>query len=252
MTTIDVSTVFSPGYPQRPRSRDQPARATAGGDPKSFLPGPPRAGYDPGMSGTLVILDGPDGCGKSTQANLLATRLQAEGRGVEQVRDPGGTVIGDRIRGILLDPVHTAMGVRTELLLYLASRAQLVTERIEPALTAGRDVICDRYLTATVAYQGYAGGLDPDWIWDVGRGAVGGPDPDLCVLLDLDAAESLGRAGTEPDRMEARGVVFQERVREGFRLLATDGPWPCALVSASGSPENVAERIWKRVSRVLR
>jgi dTMP kinase len=144
------------------------------------------------------------------------------------------------------------MNVRTELLLYLASRAQLVAERIVPALAAGRDVVCDRYLTATVAYQGYAGGLDPDWIWDVGRDVVGGPDPDLCVLLDLEAAESLGRTGTEPDRMEARGVAFQERVREGFRRISVHGPWPCALVSASGSPEQVAARIWERILLVLR
>jgi len=203
------------------------------------------------MSGIFVVLDGPDGCGKSTQAGRLADRLEARGRSVERLRDPGGTPIGDRIRSILLDRANEAMHVRSELLLYLAARAQLVAERIEPALAAGRDVVCDRYLTSTVAYQGHAGGLSPDLIWRVGREIVGGPDPDLSILLDLDAAESLGRTGAEPDRMEARGVAFQERVREGFRRLSESGPYACAMVSARGTPDEVDRRVWERVRRVL-
>ncbi len=203
------------------------------------------------MSGIFVVLDGPDGCGKSTQAARLAARLEAAGRSVERLRDPGGTVIGDRIRAILLDRANEAMHVRSELLLYLAARAQLVAERIEPALEAGRDVVCDRYLTSTVAYQGHAGGLSPDLIWRVGREIVGGPDPDLCVLLDLDVTKSLGRTGAEPDRMEAKGVGFQERVREGFRRLAETGPYSCEMIDAGGTPDEVSERVWERVLRVL-
>jgi len=203
------------------------------------------------MSGIFVVLDGPDGCGKSTQAARLADRLEAEGRSVERLRDPGGTPIGDRIRDILLDRANEVMHVRAELLLYLAARAQLVAERIEPALAAGRDVVCDRFLTSTVAYQGHAGGLDPGLIWRVGREIVGGPDPDLCVLLDLDAARSLARTGAEPDRMEARGVPFQERVRDGFRRLAEDGPYACEIVDAVGTPDDVFARVWEKVRRVL-
>jgi dTMP kinase len=203
------------------------------------------------MSGRFLVLDGPDGCGKSTQTRALAARLRDAGRTPVRLRDPGGTAVGDRIRRVLLDPDLAEMDVRTELLLYLASRAQLVAERIVPALEAGHDVVCDRYLTATVTYQGHAGGLDPDLVWRVGRELVGGPEPDLCVLLDLDVEEAMRRVGTERDRMEARGVAFQERVREGFRTVARSGPWPCVLVPASGSVEEVGERVWREVVRVL-
>jgi dTMP kinase len=173
------------------------------------------------------------------------------GRTACEIRDPGSTTTGDRIRSILLDPTLGSMGVRTELLLYLAARAQLVEERIRPALAAGEDVVSDRFLTATVAYQGYGGGLDPAWIWRVGRDAVGGPDPDLCVLLDLDVETARTRIPGTPDRMEAKDGAFHERVREGFRTIAEHGPLRCVLVSATGTPEEVAGRVWREVSRVL-
>jgi dTMP kinase len=203
------------------------------------------------MAPVFLILDGPDGCGKTTQTKLLASRLESLGRRPLVVRDPGGTAVGDRVREILLDPALSEMNVRAELLLYLASRAQLVSERIVPALDEGRDVLCDRYLTATVAYQGHAGGLDPAMIWRIGLEAVGSPDPDLCLLLDIPAPEAFARISAEPDRMEARGVEFQELVREGFQKVASSGPYRCALVDATGRVEEVAERIWEDVSRVL-
>jgi dTMP kinase len=203
------------------------------------------------MAPAFLVLDGPDGCGKTTQTRLLVERLESLGRNPLVVRDPGGTAVGDRVRDVLLDPALSEMDVRTELLLYLASRAQLVAERIVPALEEERDVVCDRYLTSTVAYQAHAGGLDPALVWRLGLEAVGGPDPDLCILLDVPTAVAYARISSEPDRMEARGLEFQERVRQGFRLVSAEGPYRCALVNGNGPVEEVAARVWEGVRGVL-
>jgi dTMP kinase len=138
------------------------------------------------LSGRFVVFDGPDGCGKSTQFRRFADWAAAQGLVVTEVREPGGTAIGERIRDILLDPAHDAMTIRCEMLLYMASRAQLLEERIRPALARGELVLADRFVSSTLAYQGTAGGMTRDEILDVARVAVGEMWPDEIVIFDVD------------------------------------------------------------------
>jgi len=193
------------------------------------------------LTGKFLVIDGPDGAGKSTQLALLAERLEAAGVGVRVVRDPGGTAIGAKIRKILLDRANAPMAVACELMLYMASRAQLAEEVIRPALAAGQCVLCDRYISSTVAYQG-AGGIDGKIVHRAGRIAVGETWPDLTVLLDLPSDEGLSRTG-EPDRMEAKGSAFHRRVRELFLLQAREDPARFTVVDAAGSVEAVGARV---------
>ena len=196
------------------------------------------------LGGRFIVIDGPDGVGKSTQTQRLAEFLRQAGLGVEAVRDPGGTTIGDRIREVLLDPTLSEMSVRCELMLYMASRAQLVDEIVRPALKRGHSVLSDRYISSTVAYQG-AGGADPHDVEAVGKIAVGGLWPDLTLLLDLDADEGLARAAKRsgPDRMEAKAVAFHRRVRELFLAQAGENRQRFAVIDACGSPEDVHQRV---------
>jgi dTMP kinase len=196
------------------------------------------------LAGRFIVIDGPDGAGKSTQAGLLADYLRSVGAAVRMVRDPGGTAIGDRIRQILLDRAHGEMAVQCELMLYMASRAQLAAEIIRPALAAGMCVLSDRYISSTIAYQG-AGGIDPDAIRQVARIAVGPTWPDLTVVLDLPSDEGLARAGrlNGHDRMEAKGLEFHRRVRDMFLLQARQEPGRFVVVNASGSPGEIQTRL---------
>jgi len=204
----------------------------------------------------FVVLDGPDGAGKSTQIALLAQRLRGAVE-VVAVRDPGGTVIGDRIRGILLDNAHHDMAVECELLLYMASRAQLVSQVIRPALERGACVVGDRYVSSTVAYQG-AGGTDTGAIRRVADIAVGGLWPDVTVILDLPAETGLARVGRRAaetghrrDRMEVRGLEFHGRVRDLFLQQARERPADFAVVDATRSAEVVHEDVWKAVTKKI-
>jgi len=196
------------------------------------------------LAGRFVVIDGPDGAGKSTQVALLAEHLRAGGLDVTLVRDPGGTAIGDRIRQILLDRAHGEMDVACELMLYMASRAQLAAEVIRPALAAGNCVLSDRYISSTVAYQG-AGGVDVESVMQAGQIAVGRTWPDLTVILDLPSDTGLTRAGRadEHDRMEAKGSDFHRRVREIFLEQARREPGRFAVIDASGSIEEVSARL---------
>src|SRR6476646_3107824 len=160
--------------------------------------------------------DGVDGAGKSTQIGMLADALRQRGREVVSCRDPGGTALGERLRAILLDHHGMPINRRSEMLLYMASRAALVEEVIRPALAAGKIVISDRYLLANVVYQAHAGGLNPDDVWRVGEVAVAGVMPRLVFLLDMPAEQASKRIQRAPDRMEAQGVQFLEKVRRGF------------------------------------
>jgi dTMP kinase len=164
--------------------------------------------------------DGVDGVGKTTQLELFCQWLRQRGDDVLMCRDPGGTRLGETIRDILLEHSDITIGARSEMLLYMASRAQLVEDVIRPALETGKTVVSDRFLLANVVYQGHGGGLDVDSLWQVGLVATAGLLPDLTFLLDMPAAESVGRIGREPDRMEARGTEFMERVRQGFLVEA--------------------------------
>jgi dTMP kinase len=189
----------------------------------------------------FISFEGLDGCGKTTQAALLAETAAAGGREVVSVREPGGTAPGERIRSLLLDP-----GLRidpwAEALLYAAARAQLVADVIRPALARGATVIADRFVDSSLAYQGCARGLGVDQVLEVNRVATSGLLPDRTVLLVLGTAEAAGRRG-EPDRIEAEGSSFHRRVAEGFDAAARRFPDRIAVVDASGTPEQFAERV---------
>ncbi len=196
------------------------------------------------LAGRFVVIDGPDGAGKSTQAALLGERLRSAGAVVRQVRDPGGTAIGDRIRAILLDRAHAEMAVECELMLYMASRAQLAAEVIRPALAEGACVLGDRYISSTVAYQG-AGGVPAETVRRAGELAVGETWPDLTVILDLPSEAGLARIGPADahDRMEAKGADFHRRVRESFLLQARQDRAHHTVVDAAGDVQAVHGRI---------
>jgi dTMP kinase len=201
------------------------------------------------LKGRFIVIDGPDGAGKSTQLTLLAEALRAGGLAVRTVRDPGGTKIGDRIRQILLDREHEEMAVECELMLYMASRAQLCAQVIRPALAAGACVLADRYISSTVAYQG-AGGLAVERVLAVGGIAVGDTWPDLTVIVDLSAEVGLARAAAargRHDRMEAKGAKFHARVRELFLEQARRDGGRFAVVDGAASVADVQELIQNAV-----
>ena len=197
----------------------------------------------------FLSLDGIDGVGKSTQLKLLVQRLQNQGQDVITCREPGGTPLGEAVRELLLNDWNTPISIVSEMLLYMASRAQLVREVIRPALEEGKTVIADRYLLASVVYQGYGGGIDTESIWDVGQVATGDLLPDRTIVLDLPPAEAATRLG-EPDRIEARGPAYREALRAGFLAEAKRCPDRIALIDARGTEEEVATRIWDVVENL--
>lgn len=164
----------------------------------------------------FLSIDGVDGVGKSTQIERLCDWLKAAGRPVVACRDPGSTKLGEVLRQIVLNDVETPIHRGSEMLLYMAARAQLVSEVIRPALAAGQVVVCDRFLLANVVYQGHAGGLDVEDLWTVGEVATGGLHPDLTILLDMEVSTAQNRLRRELDRMESQGRDYLERVRAGF------------------------------------
>lgn len=168
------------------------------------------------MRGRFISLDGVDGGGKSTQVHLLAEHFRRQGKSVETFRDPGGTALGEALREILLHRQEIPLANTAEMLMYMASRAQLVAEFIQPTLDRGDIVITDRFLLANVVYQGSAGGLPPDNIWEVGRIATAGILPDLTIILDIDIQHALMRIDRGLDRLESRGLEYLDRVRSGF------------------------------------
>src|SRR5512135_1270247 len=218
-------------------------------------------GANPGTParGLFLSLDGPDGGGKTTQAARLAAWLRARRLEVVACRDPGGTALGDRLRQILLDRATAHLALRAEMLLYMASRAQLVEEVIRPALGRGALVVSDRFLLANIVYQGFAGGLPAEEVGHIGRSATGGLLPDLTILLDLPPAVARGRVGAARDRIEDRPDAYHDRVRAGFLRAARDGrdgpcpyyPAPIVVIDASADLEAVSERIRSEVERVL-
>ena len=200
------------------------------------------------LSARFIVIDGPDGAGKSTQVRLLAEWLAAEGVRVQVARDPGGTPIGERVRAILLDRLHREMVVQCELMLYMASRAQLVAQVVRPALERGDCVLCDRYISSTVAYQG-AGGAEVADVKEAGRIAVGGLRPDLTILLDLPAQKGLARLAKGKDRVESKDFAYHSRVRELFLQQARQGRRHWAVVDAAGSVEEVQARLREIIRR---
>ena len=204
------------------------------------------------MRGVFITLEGADGCGKSTQAALLADVLEAGGREVVRLREPGGTAISEKVRALVLDPANAEMAPECELFLFEASRAQLVRQVIEPALARGAFVVCDRYYDSTYAYQAAGRSLDEGVIRRANALGSCGVDPDLTLVLDMPAASALARATKGgADRMEAEGLAFQERVRAGYLDLAEDEPGRIQVVPADGSVEDVHIRIVCAVARLV-
>ncbi len=181
----------------------------------------------------FITFEGPEGSGKSTQIRLLAQWLREQGRDVVQTREPGGTLIGDQIRHVLHDVENTAMASTTEILLYSASRAQIVEEVIRPKLAQPNTlVLCDRYYDSTLAYQGYGRGLDLDSLHSITQFATGGLKPDLTLLLDIDVERGIARRidnDEEMNRLDLEAIEFHQRVRAGYHALMKQEPqrWVC-------------------------
>jgi len=211
------------------------------------------------MKSLFITFEGTEGCGKSTQVELLAERLRALGHRVCVLREPGGTPIGEEIRHTLKhSKVNVTMTYETELLLMNASRAQLVRETIRPALAVGEIVLCDRFYDSTTAYQGYGRGLDLALVRSVIDFAVGDTRPNLTLLLHVPAevsAERLqSRQSTLPfvrDRIEEGDRCFFERVAQGYEAIAAAEPNRVRVVSGTGTIEVVCENIWELVRPVL-
>ncbi|MDR0347187.1 MAG: dTMP kinase [Coriobacteriales bacterium] len=195
--------------------------------------------------GVFVSFEGGEGVGKSTQILLLAARLEAAGIETLRLREPGGTTIGEAIRNILLDPANTALDDVSELLLYEAARAQLVSAVIEPALARGVTVLCDRFIDSTLAYQGAARGLGFDLVDRANRLGSKGLTPDRTVVLVHDPLEALNRATEEgADRLEAEGLAFHTRVLEGFEQVAAREPARVRLVRSLERKEDTAAAVF--------
>ena len=201
----------------------------------------------------FITLEGPEGSGKSSQLPLLAEFLRAQGRDVICTREPGGTKIGDQIREVLVRMDNVELHPRTEILLFLSARAQLVEELILPSLADGKIVICDRYGDSTLAYQGYGHGLDLEKLRMMLEFATNGLKPDLTILLDVDVLVGLKRKKVKDEwnRLDAYEISFHERVREGYHHLAAQDPKRWRIVDASQSPELVQEQIRQLVIEAM-
>lgn len=222
------------------------------------------------LSGKFIVFDGPDGCGKTTQLKMLITRLETAGVKVRRLREPGGTPIGEQIRELLLSTKNEGMDLHCEMLLYMASRAQLIREEIVPALAAGECVVSDRFASSTLAYQGGGGGMDLEQIKQVAAIAVGQTWPDLTIVFDLEIDEAMERLnplwsgknarrkgsadqsalfqdGDMKDRIEQRAPEYFERVRQNYLWQTTQWPDRYRTVDAG----KAIPQVEKQVSKVL-
>ncbi|MAG16653.1 MAG: dTMP kinase [Phycisphaerae bacterium] len=201
------------------------------------------------LRGGFVVFDGPDGSGKSTQFRRFMEHVESSGVPVCQVREPGGTPIGERIRDVLLDPEHDGMDLRCEMLLYMASRAQLVAHRIAPAQDAGELVLADRFISSTLAYQGAAGGIPVADILRVGQIALGKYWPDLVVVFDVDEQTAAARLSPLLDRMEQKGADYHRLVRQGFLDQAQSDPQRYLVIDARGDADEVFDELCDAIAR---
>lgn len=193
----------------------------------------------------FITFEGPEGSGKSTQLPKLAQFLEESGLSVLKTREPGGTKIGDQIREVLVRMDNTELHPHTEILLFLAARAQLVEELIIPSLQEGKIILCDRYGDSTLAYQGYGHGLDLEILRAMLHFATGGLKPDLTILLDVDVMTGLKRKKIKEEwnRLDAFELSFHERVRDGYHILAGQDPERWKIVDATQEPEQVQKEI---------
>ncbi len=199
------------------------------------------------LHGRFLVFDGPDGSGKTTQYIRFARACRAAEMTVCEVREPGGTETGERIRDILLDRELTCMSLHTEMLLYMASRAQLVRQHIRPALARGELVLADRFISSTLAYQGAAGGLPIGDIEIVADVVCGETRPDLVVIFDVDESITTARLGATLDRIEARGEEYFRRVRQGYLDQAKRDPARHLVIDASQPVDDVEKTLHERL-----
>lgn len=209
------------------------------------------------MDGKFITFEGGEGCGKSTQIKLLSDALIARGYDVLQVREPGATPVGEKIRAMLLAKESDGLDPMAELMLYEAARAQICSEVIRPALAVGKIVVCDRFYDSTIAYQGYGRGIDVGLIERLNMAATNGLAPDMTLMLFIDPAEGLRRAkgvtggDGAGDRIEAAGLAFHQRVHEGFARIAMQEPERVAVIGAQGSIEDVHAAVLARTLALL-
>ncbi len=206
--------------------------------------------------GAFIVLEGLDGCGKSTQAEALVERLEAAGHKVVHTREPGGTKVGERIRALLLDRALGEIDPRCEVFLYQAARAQIAAEVIRPALEAGQMVVCERWHYATTAYQtaphdGTATGAPEAMVRETAAWATAGTEPDRAVLLEISEEEMGRRLDRDLDRIEARGTSYLQRVGAVYRRIFESDPTRFRIVSAQGSIEAVHARVWEAVHDLI-
>ena len=201
------------------------------------------------LAGRFIAFDGPDGSGKSTQLSLFVQWCSDNGVVVTEVREPGGTSIGEQVRKILLDPENADMTIPCEMLLYMASRAQLVQQTILPAMERGELVVADRFVSATLAYQGAAGGISVESIQKVAIVAVSGCFPDLTLILDVDGETAASRLNAELDRMELKGSEFHEKVRAGFLEQARCHSDRYCIIDATQDAKTVEAEIRETVQQ---
>ena len=207
--------------------------------------------HPPRRHGMFFSIDGGDGTGKSTQGQLFCEWLGGLGHEVVACRDPGSTRLGEAVRELLLQRHDLQIDRRSEMLLYMAARAQMVEEVVRPALEQGKTVVTDRYLLANVVYQGYGGGLDVETLWEVGRVATGGLMPELTIVLDMPAAAAAGRIDRQLDRMEQQGDAFHARVREGFLTEAARRRNEIVVIDAARPIEQIQAEIRNAAKGVL-
>jgi len=211
------------------------------------------------MTGKFITFEGPEGSGKSTQVKLLVEKLEAASRNVICTREPGGTATGEAVRNILQhDSVGEVLDEHAELLLFTASRAQLMNHVILPALERGEWVVCDRFIDSTMAYQGYARGMPIETLDLINEFAIYGRKPDLTILLDLDIGHGFERVEErysdgkgEADRFEREARDFHQRVRNGYHSLAEREPSRFCIIDADRSIDAVASDVWDAVSGAL-
>jgi dTMP kinase len=199
----------------------------------------------------FIALEGIDGCGKTTQAGLLADALEGRGLRVTRTREPGGTLLGERVRKVVLSGEPGHLTLVAEAHLFAAARAELVERVVRPSLAAGRWVVSDRFLDSSLAYQGAARGLGVDCVLEINRTAVDGCVPDLALVIDTPVGAAAWRRSAAPDRIEAEGAGFQGRVAAGYRELAERYPERIRLVAGDGSVEEVHARVMAAVGHML-
>jgi dTMP kinase len=205
------------------------------------------------MRGKFITCEGSEGSGKSTQIEMVQQYLKDRGEAAMLLREPGGVELGEKIRDLLLDVKNVGMTSECETLLYMASRAQLVAEKILPLLKQGTNILCDRFLDSTIAYQGYGNGVDIDFIKKIGQFITQSVKPDLTLLFDIDAKTGLSRIKRSKDRIERRAIAYHNRVRRGYLRLAQSEPLRIKLIEVgSRDKEEIFAETRRHIDRLFR